>query len=377
GLVINTNKEGYNDIRTRPVESLFSPNVINGGFFNLQEIPNFNDRYAAESYTNAGFAMIDSKIGSKLRAIYGVRVEKFDLSLKTKNPAVSGNQAELNNIDVLPSVNLTYALNEKVNLRASYYRTLARPEFRELAPFAYYDYENFASVLGNSALKRSLINNADLRYEFYPNPGQIFSVSAFYKQFINAIEPSIEDQNSTPTISYFNSSTATVYGFELEARRSLDFISGSKFFKNTTAYANLSVTRSEIMNLNPNAIAKYRPLVGQSPYVVNAGLQHSELNNKLTFNILYNRIGRRINLVGGTRFPDVYENPRDVLDLQIGYKVMKNRAEVKLNAGDLFNQVNLFYFDYDKNNSFSSSDEILRRYKQGTTFSLSFNYTIR
>ncbi|RYF97724.1 MAG: TonB-dependent receptor, partial [Chitinophagaceae bacterium] len=282
-----------------------------------------------------------------------------------------------NNIDVLPSVNLTYALTSKVNLRASYYKTLARPEFRELAPFAYYDYENFASVLGNQSLQRSLINNLDLRYEFYPQPGQIFSVSAFYKQFKNAIEPSIEDQNSTPTISYFNSNSATVYGFELEARKSLDFVNTSKFFKNTTAYMNLSVTKSEIRNLNPNAISKFRPLVGQSPYVVNAGIQHTEMDNKLSFNVLYNRVGRRINLVGGTRFPDVYENPRDVLDFQVGYKIMKARGELKLNASDLFNQNNLFYFDYDKSSNFSGADEILRRYKQGTTFSLSFNYTIR
>lgn len=375
GLVINTNMDGYNDVRTRPVEYLFSPNVINNGYFDLQEIPNFNDRYIANSTTIAGFAMIDSKLTEHLRAVYGVRVEQFKLNLTTRN--TTGNAASLDNLDVLPSVNLTYALTPKANLRGSYYRTLARPEFRELAPFSYYDYENFASVLGNPNLKRSSINNADVRYEYYPHAGQIFSVSAFYKHFSNAIEPTIEDQNSTPTLSYFNSNTAKVYGLELEARRTLDFIQNSSFLKNTTAYVNLSLIHSRIENLNPNAIAKFRPLVGQSPYMLNAGLQHTAFSNKFSVNLLFNRIGRRIYLVGGTRFPDIYENPRNVVDMQLSLKVMKMRGEIKINASDLFNQQSLFYFDYDKSGNFTPTDEILKRYKQGTTFSLGFTYNIR
>jgi TonB-dependent receptor len=370
--------DATSDIRLRPIETLFGPNAINSGAFELQEIPNPNDRYTAHSFTNAAYLMLDNKISDKLRATYGIRAEKFDLSLTTKDSDQKQPRAELNNIDILPSVNITYSLTGKANLRASYYRTLARPEFRELAPFAYYDYELLATQIGNPLLKRTLIDNADLRYEFYPAAGQIFSISTFYKKFHNAIEPTIDDVNSSTTISYFNSKSAYVYGLEMEARKTLDFISDNGFYKNSTLYINLAVTKSRIQNVdNPQLLEQNRPLVGQAPYVVNAGFQHNAFNNKLSLNILYNRLGRRIFYAGGERFPSIYENPRDVIDFQLGYKVLKNKGEIKFNGGDLLNQHYTFYYDYDKSKTYTpgKTDETFKRYALGATYSLTFNYT--
>lgn len=370
--------DATSDIRLRPIQTLFSPNAINSGAFELDEIPNPNDRYTAHSFTNAAYLMLDNKLSEKIRAVYGFRVERFDLSLSTKDIDQKQPRAELNNTDILPSINITYSLTGRANLRASYYRTLARPEFRELAPFAYYDYELLATQVGNPLLKRTLIDNADLRYEFYPSAGQIFSISAFFKKFHNAIEPSIDDVNSSTTISYFNSKSAYVYGFEMEARKTLGFISDNGFYKNSTLYVNLAVTKSQIQNPdNPQLLEQNRPLVGQSPYVVNAGFQHNAFNSKLSLNILYNRLGRRIFYAGGERFPSIYENPRDVIDFQIGYKVLKGKGEIKFNGSDLLNQSNTFYYDYDKNKTYTpaKTDQTFKRYALGTTYSLTFNYT--
>jgi TonB-dependent receptor len=378
GLVIDENNQQYDiqSILQRPIQTLFGPSLVNAGIYNLDEIPNLTDRYTANSLTNAGYAMLDSKIGENVRVVYGLRVEKFNLNVETEDP--NQPKVKLDNTDFLPSVNFTYALTKKANFRASYYRSVARPEFRELSLFSYYDYELLASAQGNPNLKRTVIDNADLRYEFYPSAGQIFSISGFYKKFQNAIEPLIEDGNSSTTISYFNSKSAYVYGVELEARKALDFISDGNFFKNSTAYVNASFTKSKVTNPNDGVVRleKTRALVGQSPYVINAGLTHTELNNKLSFNVLFNRLGKRIFYAGGTRFSSVYEMPRNVLDFQIGYKVMKSKGEIKLGGSDLLNAKYNFQYELDgKPYNFSGTGTTFKRYTPGSNYSLSFNYT--
>nr|WP_121269146.1 TonB-dependent receptor [Pedobacter schmidteae] len=383
-----TLKNADQDIQSLPIEKLYSTALIKSGVYELSEITGNSDKYDANSLTSFGYAMLDQPITDKLRAVYGVRAEKFNLNLNSKGVDGSPIKVKQDYLDVLPSVNLTYALTEKANLRASYYRTLARPEFRELAPFDYYDYELLGNVSGNTTLKRTLIDNADLRYEFYPAPGQIFSVSAFYKHFSNAIEPSIYDQNSTPAFSYFNTPEINNYGVEIEFRHSLAFINEESFVKNFMVYANGTLVKSKVVNPTDQAyLVKERPMVGQSPYSVNAGLQYSALDNNLNFSALYNRIGRRIVNAGGQRFGDVWEAPRNLVDFQASYSFYKKKAQVKLNINDLLNNQSVFYFDYNGDKKFSSGvtgvplsngktmDETLSRYKTGTNVSLSVSYS--
>ena len=376
GMLLNPLDPEANQIRQRPLNTLFDLELINQGKYKLDEIGNAADNYTANSLINSAYVMMDNKIGGKSRLVYGVRVEQYDQNLKTFDKTIK--PVSQNFLDILPSVNYTYSVTPKTNLRASYFRTLARPEFRELAPFAYYDYELLAIQQGNPELQRSLINNADLRLEFFPSAGQIFSVSAFYKKFNNAIESAIYDVNSTANVTYFNSKKANVYGAEFEMRKNLEFFGASSAFKNTTLYTNFSVIRSKVQNpVIANQIETERPLIGQSPYVINAGIQHTAFNNLLNFNLLYNRSGRRIYKSGGQQFPSVYEAPRDVVDFQLGYKIMKSKAEIKFNASDILNNNNVMYFDKDLNKRYSatSSDETISRFRTGSNYSLSFNYS--
>ena len=375
GLTLSPTNPAASGVEFRPLETLFGQDAVNGGAYRLEELSAPTDTYKAHSFTNAGYAMLDSKLGDKVRVVYGLRVEKFDLELSTAETGVKQPRVVLNNTDLLPSVNFTYAVTPKANFRASYFRSVARPEFRELAPFSFYDYELLATVQGEPTLQRSIVDNGDIRYEFYPSAGQIFSVSAFYKHFQNAIEPRVDDINSSTTISYFNSRSAYVYGLELEARKTLDFVNGGKFFKATTAYANLALTRSSITNTSATAIEATRPLVGQSPYVINAGLQHSEFDNKLSINILYNRLGKRVFYAGGQRFSSIYEMPRNVIDAQIGYKVFKNKGEFKLSASDILNDKYNFQFELDGKPFVTGPGSTYRAYRPGSNYSLSFNYT--
>lgn len=375
--LITNNPDLQTQIRSLPVDQIFSQSLFESGVYRLAEVGGELDSYKANSFTNYGYAMLDQKFGENFRAVYGARVESYNVKVMS----ISKTYVDDSQVDILPSVNLTYSLTKKANLRASYYRTLARPEFRELSLSSYYDYELLGNITGNPNLKRSLIDNADIRYEIYPEAGQLFSVSAFYKHFTNAIESYRYDVLSTPDVSFFNTPKAYSYGLEFEGRKNLNFIAGSNFFKNTTAYVNLSLIKSKVTNpTDQNYIDKTRPMVGQSPYVINAGLQHSALDNKLNFNILYNKIGRRIVQASGINFPSTWENPRDVIDLQVSYKVLKSKGEFKLNAGDILNQRSIIYFDYNGDKKYNGSvgnggDETFSSYRSGTNISLSFNYT--
>jgi len=375
--LITNNPDLQTQIRSLPVNQIFSQSLFESGVYRLAEVGGELDSYKANSFTNYGYVMLDQKFGENFRAVYGARVESYNVKVMS----ISKTYVDDSQVDVLPSVNLTYSLTKKANLRASYYRTLARPEFRELSLSSYYDYELLGNITGNPNLKRSLIDNADIRYEIYPEAGQLFSVSAFYKHFTNAIESYRYDVLSTPDVSFFNTPKAYTYGLEFEGRKNLNFIASSNFFKNTTAYVNLSLIKSKVTNpTDQNYIDKTRPMVGQSPYVINAGLQHSALDNKLNLNILYNKIGRRIVQASGINFPSTWENPRDVIDLQVSYKVLKSKGELKLNAGDILNQRSIIYFDYNGDKKYNGSvgnggDETFSSYRSGTNISLSFNYT--
>ncbi|MGJ1284676.1 TonB-dependent receptor domain-containing protein [Sphingobacterium spiritivorum] len=371
GFELNANQmdvELQNQIRQLSPDKIFNEDFINKNYFKYSEISGSGDKYDANSLTAFGYAMLDQKFADKFRFVYGLRVENYNVQLNTVSKVVDDTQ-----IDFLPSLNFTYNIDDRTNLRASYYRTIARPEFRELAPFSFYDYEQLGMISGNTNLKRSSINNADLRFEMYPTAGEIFSFSVFYKQFTDAIEPYRYDVNSTPDITFFNTPKAELYGFELEARKKLNFISEERFFENTTGYINFSYVHSKVENpTDQNYIDKTRPMVGQSPYVINAGLQHSAMDNKLNFNILYNRIGKRIAQASGIRFASTWEAPRDVLDLQIGYKIINNKAEIKFNASDIINSSVHAYYD---NKALGTPNETNYKYKPGSNYSLSFNYT--
>lgn len=377
GFRANAGASNADLISQRPLSTLYAADAINSGAYSLDDISADADSYKAHSLTNAGYVMLDNKFGAKSRLVWGVRVEQFNVVLDSKIPSPQ-TSVDDNYVDVLPSANYTYSLTPKINLRASYYRTLARPEFRELSSAAIYDYELLALQQGNPNLKEAKIDNADLRFEFFPEAGQIISVSGFYKKFHNAIESYNQDAGSTRIITYINSDKVDVYGVEFEFRKNLDFIAKTDFLKKTTFYTNLSLIKSKVVTANTGINLKQtdRPMVGQAPYIINAGLQHNFLNDKLSFNALYNRVGRRLIVAGGVLFPEIWEVPRNVIDLQLALKVIKNKGEIKFNAGDILSNRNTQYYDIDVNKSYNrASDETISSYKPGSNYSLSFSYT--
>ncbi|MFW6089201.1 MAG: TonB-dependent receptor domain-containing protein, partial [Gemmatimonadota bacterium] len=151
----------------------------------LEDIVEPGDVYVANDDRLAGYAMVDLPLTASLRAVAGARVEAYDLSLSTR---VAGEVTNRSQTDVLPSLSLTYALGDDMNLRAAASRTLDRPEFRELAPFQFSEASSLRQLIGNPALEVAEITNLDAKWEWFPRRGEVLSIGAFYKQLDEPIE---------------------------------------------------------------------------------------------------------------------------------------------------------------------------------------------
>jgi TonB-dependent receptor len=362
------------------LKSLDESNIFNaaniGGASNFafDEISGNRFRYMANSILNAGFLQFDNLFTDKLRLVWGLRVEHFDQvvgSVKRSDPRHVYSKV----IDYLPGFNLTYKLNNQTNLRLAASQTVIRPEFREISSFAFFDFELGATILGNPALQRTKITNFDLRYEIYPKAGELVTLGVFYKHFSNPIELFFNQSGvgTSSTFNYLNAEKAIGYGVELELRKKLDFINPA--FKNFTLYSNLSYIANKVEDSKSKI---NRPMQGQSPYVINVGLQYDHDKAGLNTTLLFNQIGRRILYVGNEQVPAIWENPRPLLDFQIAKKVVKNKGEIRLNIADILNRNAYFYHDLDDNSKFKvQRDAVAINRRYGTTFSLTFGYNIK
>src|SRR5690606_19620003 len=216
-------------------------------------------------------------LSSSFRIVPGIRVEHNIQELAT--PHGVGAATVKNPITtVLPSINVTYDLTTTSLIRLAYSKTVNRPEFRELAPFSFFDFDNQADSQGNPKLKTARIHNVDLRWEFYPTPGETVSVGIFYKYFNDPIEVNINNGTDNPTFPFNNADKAQNYGVEVEVRKALASASRSTFLNNTSLVLNAAYIVSEIQLENDGTLLEKdsRPMQGQSPYIINAGLFYSD-----------------------------------------------------------------------------------------------------
>jgi TonB dependent receptor/CarboxypepD_reg-like domain/TonB-dependent Receptor Plug Domain len=341
--------------------------------FSFDEISGNRFRYIANSILNAGYLQLDNQLSDKIRLVWGARAEHFDQvvgSLRKSDPRHVYSKV----LDILPGVNFTYKVNPKTNIRIAASQTVIRPEFREISSFAFFDFELGATILGNPNLARTKITNVDVRYELYPGAGELITIGAFYKYFDKPIELYFNQSGvgTSSTFNYLNAEKAVGYGLELELRKKLTFI---PVLKNATLYSNISYIQNEVKDSKANI---NRPMQGQSPYVINIGLQYDVEKAGLSTTLLFNQIGRRILYVGNEQVPAIWENPRPVLDFQIAKKLLKGKGEIKMNVSDILNKPAYFYHDLDNNKLFkSSADAMAIKRNYGTTFSLSFGYAIK
>lgn len=316
----------------------------------MNEITNNTDRYTADFDLLGGYIQIDKNFGN-WKVNGGLRTEYNIFNVNTSDFSGQKVTVDRNYLDLLPSINLSYNWT-KSKLRLSGSKTLARPEFREVANFAYYDFVRNAQLLGNPNLEKSDIYNLDFKFEYYPKTGENISIALFTKNFSKPIEQIVAD-GSVPSnllLTYTNPKSAKVYGAEFEIRKKV-----SNWLE---IYTNTTLNMSEV-GINGNK----RQLQGQSNYVVNGGL--NVIKGKNNFSLTYNKVGERISAVGFQGYPDIFENARDIIDFVILRKI-KN-GEIKLSVGDILAQPSKYF------QKINNRDLIKTNNEQSVALSLNLN----
>ncbi len=373
----------YNrDLLDMPIDSVFFDNNFN---FNnngviYREVFKDTYEYNISSKLQAAYFSLKIPVTNFINIYGGLRAEKYHIVLTGSDNYTTQYRNESDTLDLFPSVSMTINLNPSNLIRLAYGKTINRPEFREKARFAFYDFEENVIVYGNDTLKSSYINNFDLRYEWYPSPGEIVTIGAFYKQFDNPIEATwLPVSSGGWDLKYLNAVRATSLGVEIDVRKNLriweDYNNFLSLFKNLTVVANASLIRSRVENDSTFLFLRdlNRSMFGQSPFIVNAGFYYQSEKANLSVSLLYNIIGKRIQGVGTTDTPNTYEMPRNNLDLTIIKQVNKH-LQLKFGAKDILNEKVVYNQTFSAE---STPDQIMtiKSYRPGPSFSFGLNYT--
>jgi TonB-dependent receptor len=356
-----------------PIDQIFSPAIVgSANGFKIEDGTNASDRYTAANQLYAGFAGLTIPLKS-WNIQTGVRVEAYHQVLTSASSAAKIN-IDTFIVSPLPFLNTSYNFSEKMLARAAYSKTINRPEFRELAPFLFYDFDLNTNYAGNPGLKICNIHNADLRWEYYPSSSEMISLGVFYKRFNNPIE--VVSIGTTPRqFSFQNAQYANNLGAEIEIRKSFDKLK-VKFIKNLSFLFNGSLIYSKVhidTSISKGQIPN-RALQGQSPYVINTGFYYTKENKGVTVSLLYNIFGKRIFVVGDLNGnPTIYEMPRHSLDLTI-QKKLTARWEGRIGIQDILNYKTRFFQDTNGDSKITSIDEPFLLTRRGTYFTLGVQY---
>lgn len=376
-----------------PVGELFDPaNINDTDGFEIDEDTKKADQYYASMNIQAGYAQVllpfgkfkgktDGEDHERVRLSTGVRIENSIQKLHGNRQ--NGDTVIVDNpvLRVLPSVNVAFNLTDRMLIRAAYGKTLNRPEFREISPNYFYDFIFNSINVGNPDLRTPRVDNFDLRWEFYPRPGENITVGGFYKKFIDPIEmyfiPGV-GSGGTRSFTWGNAAQAVNMGLEIEMRKKLDSIN-VPVIRNLSIVANAAWIKSviDLDSANVGNADQQRPMMGQSPWIVNAGLFYQDDSLGLQVNAMYNVIGPRVVIVGVPGIPEVWEMPRHQLDLSVSKTFGRNRnMDVRLNITDCLNQRFVLLQDANEDGKLDpETDQQMQSYQRGTYFTLGF--TIR
>ncbi|MFO8100306.1 MAG: TonB-dependent receptor [Salinibacter sp.] len=332
------------------------------------------NNYDADQQTGAGFLMIETPVPGvpSLKFVGGARLEHSDMSLTAFEERLQG---EFANTDVLPSANLIWSLREDMNLRLAYGRTIALPSFREFAPFESFSFVGDFIERGNENLDRTVVDNLDLRWEWFARPGELLSASVYYKSFTDPIERTIDPQAAAnQVVTYRNRDDATVYGLELEARKNLGDL--ASWLRHAQVGGNLTLAESEVTRTEEvlQAIRAFdedpnetRPLQGQSPYLLNlnAGYEHPDTGTSV--NVFFNRFGDRLQTVSRNGV-DIFERGRSTLDVMASQRLLRG-IEIKASVKNVLNS------EETVSQTFKGKEFVNDRRPIGRTISVGVSYS--
>ena len=362
-----------------PLANMFDPTNVGGATnFKLDEITSPSDAYKAQNLQIATYLNLNFPIGERVKLIAGVRHEYNRQSLQSHVNLDSISPRIITNF-FLPSVNTSISVYEKMLVRLAYGETVNRPEFREWSPFYFYDFQfsagNYGSLFptvfypNGTTLKVATIHNVDLRYEWYPSPGDLVHVGGFFKYFNDPIQQVITPTGGSDSkaFTYINGDHAYTAGAEIDMRKNLGFMmkSASKNeMANFNFVFNAAYIYSKLYLPNLTSLNHTTQLQGQSPYIVNAGLYYQNDTIGLQASLLYNVYGPRIYAIGNQYYPNIGEMPKHSLDFSISYTVLK-KLTFLFAIQDILGQSSRLVLDIDRDGKFNTSkglDREIRNY---------------
>ncbi len=349
----------------QPIDSVFgADNLSATNGLVMAEGTNESDAYTATNDLFASYIGTETVLWDNLKLRGGVRIEQNTQRLES-GQNLQPVRVNLALLSILPSLNVTVTRG-KMLFRAAYFRSVNRPEFRELAPFTYYDFELNNTLAGNPTLTVPDIHNADLGWEWFGKGTDLIRVSGFYKYFIRPIETVFEAAGGAGTNSFRfrNAESGYSAGLELELRYGFRNLTDAPFLRDLSLIANGSYILSGVNLGDVAAQATNRPMMGQAPYIANAGLYYSNEKISLSVNVVYNVVGPRLFAAGSAFDPDIYEMPRHMLDINVR-KAIGKRFEVYANVKNLLNAPFALIQDSDKNGAINDVDEAIYRFRDG------------
>ncbi|PCJ65335.1 MAG: hypothetical protein COA58_10780 [Bacteroidetes bacterium] len=355
------------------------------GFFVFGE-PIKSNEYAASMNVVGAYAMNEMPFlnHDRLKVIYGIRIEKADMfytGQNTQNQSFN-NEKVLNELNVLPSLNVLYKATTKINLRLAGTRTLARPSFKEKSLAQIFDPISGRTFIGNLDLKQTEVTNLDIRFEWYMNRGEIVSLGSFYKNFTNPIETVVYTPETPTNFTPRNAESANVYGIEFEFKKSLDSL--SRIFKNFFLATNISYIISEVKMTDKEIEGKTnelrtgqelgatREMQGQAPYIINASINYSDKKTGVNVHLSYNVQGPKLDIVGIGRVADVYTESFHSLNFKTSCKLGKNdKINANLTVTNILADDKLQVYK-----GYQAQDQIFTQLRPMRSFKIGFGYSI-
>jgi len=355
-----------------------------------------SDAYEAGESLSAEYFMINVPLGlsiapalNRVRFVGGLRRESYTLNLNPFDP-ISGEpytsnitagdpiESKIDESVLLPSYNLITKLSTNINLRLAYSRTIARPEFREIAPFEFQSFYGAAVQVGFPFLKTTRVKNYDVRFEWYPSAAEMFSLSLFTKEFTNPIETSLIQTADRTYETPQNALSATNYGIEIEWRERLDFIPidfGQVSIHINSTYIQSSVETDSTVTLfngyvtHNSATTEKRPMEGQSDFLFNGSVSYNNLNG-FQMNLAYNVFSKRLIALGTAGLPNIYEYPFHSVNLTLSKDLGRFKVDFKIK--NLLDDEHR----YGQIDPGSSELKLTQSYRAGRTVSTGISYSL-
>ena len=363
-------------------ENIWTPQTGQGSHLVWGDLYEPANTFDATQNISAGYLSNEFSVSEKLKAVVGLRAELFSAIYTGQNQAATEifvDEKIIDKLDLFPSANFIYSLNDNSNLRVSYSRTTARPSFKEASKSQIFDPITNRLFIGNIDLEPSYISNFDIRTEFFGENSEMFAISGFYKDFKDPIELTFYE-SAPDQLTPRNLGNASVFGIEFEFRKSLGFLLNS--LENLKFNINASYIESDLtmfedeFNRRVNAardgesIEKSRELQGQSPYLINAGLNYSDSEIGLQTGLFFNVQGETLEVVGTGIVPDVYTVPFNSLNFTFNKKLgEEKKSTVDIKVSNILNSKRKSVYQ-----SYKASDKTFTQFNPGTEFSIGYSY---